>query len=93
MVGSEPDQLQQAPGSAQVFSNVPDTMYYGGYPGEHDFIDVTNSDFTGCIDNVLLDERSLSLSKSKETLGTTPGCPVEVSSTLGTGMLRSSFFP
>lgn len=68
----------QSPGAAEPFSNIPDTMYFGGYPGEHDFVDVTNDDFTGCIDNVLLSSVTVDLSISKEILGTAPGCPIQV---------------
>ena len=70
---------QESPGSADTFSNVPDAMYFGGYPGEHDFHDVTNNDFSGCIDGVTLDKQTVDLSKSMETLGTAPGCPTQVS--------------
>lgn len=68
----------ESPGSAELFSDVPDTMYFGGYPGEHDFIDVTNDDFSGCIDRVILSSVTVDLSTSKEILGTAPGCPIQV---------------
>ncbi|XP_050725715.1 laminin subunit alpha-like isoform X5 [Eriocheir sinensis] len=68
----------QSPGTAELFSDVPDTMYFGGYPGEHDFIDVTNDDFSGCIDGVILSSLTVDLSTSKEILGTAPGCPIQV---------------
>ena len=71
---------ESSPGRAESFSNVPDTMYFGGFPGEHDFVDVTNNDFNGCIDGVILDSNTVDLSKSKETLGTARGCPIQVSS-------------
>lgn len=67
-----------SPGTAELFSHVPDTMYFGGFPGEHDFIDVTNDDFNGCIDGVILSSIAVDLSKSKEILGTAPGCPIKV---------------
>uniref|UniRef100_A0A0P4VVW3 Laminin subunit alpha n=1 Tax=Scylla olivacea TaxID=85551 RepID=A0A0P4VVW3_SCYOL len=78
-IGSEAV-IQESPGSAETFSNVLDAMYFGGYPGEHDFHDVTNNDFSGCIDDVTLDKQTVDLSKSMETLGAAPGCPIRVAS-------------
>ncbi|XP_071537849.1 laminin subunit alpha isoform X2 [Panulirus ornatus] len=70
----------ESPGPAEEFSNVPDSMFFGGYPGEHDFIDTTNDDFNGCIDKILISSVSVDLSKSTESLSTAPGCPVQVAS-------------
>lgn len=53
-------------------------MFFGGYPGEHDFKTVTNSGFDGCIDDVQVDATSVDLSKHVSAFGVTPGCPTQV---------------
>lgn len=62
----------------KILDMVSDTMYFGGFPGEHEFLHTTNEDFHGCIDNVVVSSISIDLSLSKETQGTVPGCPIEV---------------
>ncbi|XP_046389625.1 laminin subunit alpha [Ischnura elegans] len=57
-----------------------DNVYFGGYPGDHHFITVTNRDFDGCIDLVHIDSTPVDLSQNLEALGVTPGCPVKVAS-------------
>ena len=68
----------KSPGNINIMSDVPDIMYFGGYPGEHNIIEVTNDDFNGCIDEVFID-RAIDLSLSRETIGTLPGCKQKVS--------------
>ena len=58
--------------------NVPDIMFFGGYPGEHNIVGVTNDDFNGCIDGVHISTRAIDLSLSKESIGTVPGCKQKV---------------
>ncbi|XP_064094479.1 laminin subunit alpha-like isoform X2 [Macrobrachium nipponense] len=67
-------------GSATQFKDIPEVMYFGGYPGEHEFTDITNDDFNGCMDNVILSSVNVDLTKSTESLGTVPGCPIQVAS-------------
>lgn len=71
----------ESPGSARLFTEVPQRMYFGGLPGEHEFIDTTNDDFDGCIDHIVMSSVAVDLSKSTETLSTAPGCPVKVTIT------------
>ena len=66
------------PGSSSLLRSIPETMYFGGYPGDHAIAGLTNTDFTGCIDEIIMSQRQFDLSKSKETKGTQPGCPAEV---------------
>ncbi|KAF2360979.1 Laminin G domain [Trinorchestia longiramus] len=66
------------PGNAAFLRSIPDTMYFGGYPAEHDLRGVTNADFTGCLDEIVMSQLQFDLSKSKETAETLPGCPNEV---------------
>ncbi|XP_018008782.1 laminin subunit alpha [Hyalella azteca] len=68
------------PGTAEFLRSIPDTMYFGGYPAEHDLRFVTNTDFTGCIDEIVMSQLQFDLSKSKETADTLPGCPNKVAS-------------
>ncbi|XP_047502805.1 laminin subunit alpha-like isoform X1 [Penaeus chinensis] len=70
----------ESPGTARLFTEVPQSMYFGGLPGEHEFIDTTNDDFDGCIDNIVMSSVAVDLSKSTETLSAAPGCPVKVAS-------------
>lgn len=68
------------PGNTEFMQGIPDTMYFGGYPSEHDLRQVTNVDFTGCIDEIVMSQLQFDLSNSKETAGTLPGCPDKVAS-------------
>ncbi|XP_069958976.1 laminin subunit alpha isoform X2 [Cherax quadricarinatus] len=70
----------ESPGNVKQFSSTPETMFFGGYPGEHDYIDITNEDFNGCIDNIVMSSVAVDLSKSKESIDTAPGCPIKVAS-------------
>ncbi|XP_076046327.1 laminin subunit alpha isoform X4 [Oratosquilla oratoria] len=69
-----------SPGPALLFSKIPDIMYFGGFPQEHDIAEVTNEDFEGCIDHVTLSSIAVDLSKNKESVGIVPGCPVKIAS-------------
>nr|XP_022908361.1 laminin subunit alpha-like [Onthophagus taurus] len=53
-----------------------DYLFFGGYPGTHHFIDVTNTDFDGCIDNVIM-RNPIDLNQNVRAYGVTPGCPVK----------------
>ncbi|XP_069164876.1 laminin subunit alpha isoform X2 [Procambarus clarkii] len=78
-IGSETIQAE-SPGNVKQFSSTPDTMFFGGYPGEHDLREITNEDFNGCIDNIVMSSVAVDLSKSKESFDTAPGCPIKVAS-------------
>ncbi|XP_066588247.1 laminin subunit alpha [Prorops nasuta] len=60
----------------------PDHIYFGGYlPNEsHMFKPVTNLGFDGCIDNVVILETSVDLSRNVQAFGVVPGCPVRFAS-------------
>jgi len=53
-------------------------MYFGGYPGDHQFDGVTSENFDGCIDSVEVEGVSVDLSKHVKSLGVSPGCPPKV---------------
>lgn len=53
-------------------------MYFGGYPGDHRFEDVTNVDFDGCIDEVQISGTPVDLSQNVEAFGVVSGCPAKV---------------
>lgn len=53
-------------------------LYFGGYPGKHNFIEVTNIGFDGCIDDVKLWTTPVDLNQNKEAFGVIPGCPNKV---------------
>ncbi|KAK9499521.1 hypothetical protein O3M35_002544 [Rhynocoris fuscipes] len=58
---------------------VPPVVYIGGYPNEHNILEVTNADFDGCIDEVAFDS-SVDLNKNIEAIGVIAGCPEKVAS-------------
>ena len=53
-------------------------MYFGGYPGDHTFTEVTNINFDGCIDDVQISGTPVDLSQNIEAFGVFSGCPVKV---------------
>jgi hypothetical protein len=53
-------------------------VYFGGYPGNHNYPAVTNIDFDGCIDKVEFDTTPVDLSLESQAYGVTAGCPVKV---------------
>lgn len=68
-----------APGTARVLSFT-DNMYFGGYPpnARHPYQSVTNNGFEGCIDNVVILDTSIDLTRNIQAFGVIPGCPVRV---------------
>ncbi|CAB0000022.1 unnamed protein product [Nesidiocoris tenuis] len=58
---------------------IPSRFYFGGYPGEHELLQVTNIDFDGCIDQVKFDSAA-DLNQYSEAFGVKPGCPEKVAS-------------
>lgn len=60
---------------SQTTLSVSDYMYFGGYPGDHGFGDVTSKDFEGCISDVNIDSIPVYLSEAVETRYTVLGCP------------------
>lgn len=55
-----------------------ETFFFGGYPQQHLFKGVTNIDFDGCIDNVIIKGNPVDLSHNIKAYGVTPGCPAKV---------------
>lgn len=55
-----------------------DKMYFGGFPNQHSYREVTNTDFDGCIDEVTINGNPVDLSQNMQAYGVTPGCPVKV---------------
>ena len=53
-------------------------MHFGGYPGEHSLTEIINEDFRGGIKDVRVSGLTVDFSMSKESIGTVPGCVVEV---------------
>lgn len=53
-------------------------VYLGGYPGKHHYIEVTNTGFDGCIDDVKLSSYPVDLNIITEAFGVKPGCPNKV---------------
>lgn len=57
---------------------VTDYMYFGGYPGEHSYAQVSNVDFDGCLDNVQISGTPVDLSQNLEAFGVVSACPEKV---------------
>lgn len=57
-----------------------DHIYFGGYPpnAKHHYQSVTNSGFEGCIDDVVILDTSVDLTRNVQAFGVLPGCPVRV---------------
>lgn len=57
-----------------------DHIYFGGYPpnAKHPYQPVSNSGFEGCIDNVIIRDISVDLTRNVQAFGVMPGCPVRV---------------
>lgn len=55
-----------------------ETIAFGGYPRRHEFPQVSNTDFDGCIDEVYIMGQPVDLSRNIEAYGVTPGCPAKV---------------
>jgi len=57
-----------------------DHIYFGGYPpnAKHPYESVTNNGFEGCIDDVVILDISIDLTRNVQAFGVMPGCPVRV---------------
>lgn len=55
-----------------------DTLFIGGYPFHHNITDITETDFDGCIDNVVIIGTPVDLSQNIQAYDVIPGCPVKV---------------
>lgn len=57
-----------------------DHIYFGGYPpnAKHPYESVTNNGFEGCIDDVVILDTSVDLTRNVQAFGVMPGCPVRV---------------
>lgn len=56
-----------------------ETVSFGGYPTRHRYIDVSQTRFDGCIDNVVIMGSPVDLRNNIKVYDVTPGCPVKVS--------------
>ena len=52
-----------------------DDIYIGGFPDQHQFYEVTNIDFEGCIKDLQIGTEQQNLQNLKEVLRAVPGCP------------------
>ncbi|KAH0550044.1 laminin subunit alpha [Cotesia glomerata] len=59
-----------------------DHIYVGGYPPNirHPYKSVSNVGFEGCIDEVVILDTSVDLSRNSQAFGVMPGCPVRFAS-------------
>ncbi|XP_014485447.1 PREDICTED: laminin subunit alpha isoform X2 [Dinoponera quadriceps] len=71
----------EAVGTARTLSSS-DHIYFGGYPpnAKHPYQSVTNNGFEGCIDNVIILDTSIDLTRNVQAFGVIPGCPVRFAS-------------
>jgi len=80
-----------SPGESTSLS-LSDYIYFGGYPGNHEFAEVTNKDFEGCLDDVLMEDYAVDLTKAVDTRDTMVGCPASqvdlVATFYGDGYLK-----
>jgi len=69
----------EAEGNAKTLASS-DHIYFGGYPpnAKHPYQPVTNNGFEGCIDNVVILDTSVDLTRNVQAFGVMPGCPVRV---------------
>ncbi|KYB28643.1 Laminin subunit alpha-like Protein [Tribolium castaneum] len=56
-----------------------ETVSFGGYPTKHRYIDVSQTRFDGCIDNVVIMGSPVDLRNNIKVYDVTPGCPVKFS--------------
>ncbi|CAH1391978.1 unnamed protein product [Nezara viridula] len=68
----------EAPGDNTVFEPS-GKLFIGGFPREHNILEVTEVDFDGCINNVQIDGTSVDLN-IPEAIGTIQGCPPKFAS-------------
>nr|CAD7256718.1 unnamed protein product [Timema shepardi] len=78
-VGTEDKFQGEVPGT-NINLQVSDNLYFGGYPGNHNYRAVSNEDFNGCIDGVEIDGQPVDLSQNVQAFGVIPGCPVQMAS-------------
>lgn len=57
-------------------------IFVGGYPRNHDYLDVTNIDFEGCIKDLQIGTQLKDLNNNKEALGVVSGCPATIAQTV-----------
>lgn len=57
-----------------------DNIYFGGYPpnAKHPYEPVTNQGFEGCIDDVVILDTIVDLTRNIQAFGVVPACPVRV---------------
>jgi hypothetical protein len=61
-----------------------DYVYFGGFPTsiQHSYKAVTQVGFEGCIDEVVILETSIDLTKNVQAFGVMNGCPIKVNLTI-----------
>ncbi|XP_063239907.1 laminin subunit alpha [Bacillus rossius redtenbacheri] len=69
-----------APGGDKAALHVSPSLYFGGYPGRHNYRTVSNVDFEGCVDSVAISGALVDLSQNMQAVGAAPGCPAQVAS-------------
>lgn len=55
-----------------------ETISFGGYPHKHNYPDVTQDKFDGCITNVTIMQDPIDLHNNIKEYDVTPGCPAKV---------------
>ncbi|XP_017779043.1 PREDICTED: laminin subunit alpha isoform X2 [Nicrophorus vespilloides] len=76
------DGIDVVDNSPPIFGNTlehHDTVFFGGYPQMHNIKEVTNIDFDGCMDNVIIMRHPVDLTDNIKAYGVTPGCPEKFS--------------
>lgn len=64
--------------SKMNFDEFTDFFTVKGFPQLHQFPDVTNIKFDGCIDNITITGEPVDLRNNIKSFGVTPGCPAKV---------------
>ncbi|XP_060535680.1 laminin subunit alpha [Cylas formicarius] len=68
------DRTKQVTGASLELT---ETVSFGGYPHIHNFRDVTNIKFDGCINNVTITGEPVDLRNNLKAYDVTPGCPAK----------------
>lgn len=55
-----------------------ETISFGGYPHKHNYPDVTQDKYDGCINNVTIMNEPIDLHSNIKEYDVTPGCPAKV---------------
>ncbi|CAG9836790.1 unnamed protein product [Diabrotica balteata] len=76
------DRTREISGSTLEFI---DTISFGGYPNRHNFADVTEARFDGCIQNVTIMGQAIDLRNNIKAFDVEPGCPDKWSSMVSFG--------